>query len=430
MIDPVSPPRIAYLTGWYPAVSLTFILREVLALRAEGLHVETCAIRRTAPREHRGPEEKAAAADTFYVLAAARDPRVLLGAIGAALARPGPLWRTLRLAVATCPPGLRAALYQMFYLIEAMILARHLRARGITRIHNHFTGASCTVAMLASALTGIPYSFTLHGPTDLLEPIQIHLRTKIAKADLVACISHFARSQAMLHSDPAHWDKLRIVHCGVDPALYDRPDSTGTVASKGRHLVFVGRVAPVKGLRVLIAAVQMAGDTEPDLRLTVVGDGPDRAALETLAAPLGPMVRFTGYLSQAEVAEVLASADAMVLPSFAEGVPVVLMEMLASARPVIATQVAGVAELVEDGVNGRIVAPGDAAGLAAALVDFARMPASERASMGTAGRAKVRAEFDIRHEAAWLAQLFRGTDGGQVRPVPPPASAPAQEKRA
>ena len=429
MTEPVLPPRIAYLTGWYPAVSLTFILREVLALRAEGLAVETCAIRRTAPREHRGPDEKAAAAETFYVLAAARDPRVLLGAIGAALARPGRLWRTLRLAVATCPAGLRAALYQMFYLIEAMILARHLRVRGITRIHNHFTGASCTVAMLAAGLTGIPFSFTLHGPADLVEPIQIHLRTKIAQADLVACISHFARSQAMLHSDPAHWGKLRIVHCGVNPDLYDRPDTTGTVAPKGRHLVFVGRVAPVKGLRVLIEAVQMARAQEPDLRLTVVGDGPDRAALEGLAAPLGSAVRFTGYLSQAEVAEVLASADAMVLPSFAEGVPVVLMEMLASGRPVIATQVAGVSELVEDGVTGRIVAPGDAAGLATALVAFARMPEGQRAAMGEAGRARVRAEFDIRHEAAWLARLFRGTDGGHLRPETPQASMVAREKR-
>lgn len=405
-------PRIAYLTGWYPAVSLTFILREIEALRAQGVHIETCAIRQTAADQHRGPAERAAAASTFYVLRAARSPRVLAGALAYAMRRPGALWRMIRQAARTTPGGLRAALYQAFYAVEAVILARHLHARGITRIHNHFTGASCTVAMLASELSGIPFSFTLHGPTDLLAPGQIHLSDKIARADLVACISHYARSQAMLHSDPVHWDKLRIVHCGVDPALYDRPDLAGS----GRHVVFVGRVAPVKGLRVLLQALEIARKAEPGLHLTIVGDGPDMAAIRERAVPLGDAVRLTGYRSQAEVAEILAQADAMVLPSFAEGVPVVLMEMLASGKPVIATQVAGVSELVQDGVNGRIVAPGDAAGLAAALVDMARLPADSRAAMGAAGRTRVRAEFDIDREAAWLARLFGGDDGGRLRP--------------
>ncbi len=405
-------PRIAYLTGWYPAVSLTFILREIEALRAQGMDIETCAIRQTAPDQHRGPAEKTAAASTFYVLKAARSPRVLGGSLAWAARRPGALWRMIRLAAKTTPGGIRAALYQAFYAVEAVILARHLQSRGIARIHNHFTGASCTVAMLASELSGIPFSFTLHGPTDLLEPKQIHLTDKIARADLVACISHFARSQAMLHSDPEHWDKLRIVHCGVDPALYDRPDRAGT----GQHVVFVGRIAPVKGLRVLIEALGLALHQEPGLRLTIVGDGPDMAALRDLAAPFGDAVRLTGYQSQAEVAEILSTADAMVLPSFAEGVPVVLMEMLASGKPVIATQVAGVSELVQDGVNGRIVAPGDAQELAAALVDFARLAPETRTAMGAAGRDRVRAEFDIHKEAAWLARLFVGPEGGRLRP--------------
>ncbi len=405
-------PRIAYLTGWYPAVSLTFILREIEALRAQGMDIETCAIRQTAPDQHRGPAEQAAAASTFYVLRAARSPRVLAGSLTYAARRPAALWRMIRLAAKTTPGGLRAALYQAFYAVEAIILARHLHARDITRIHNHFTGASCTVAMLASELSGIPFSFTLHGPTDLLEPGQIHLRDKIARADLVACISHYARSQAMLHSDPRHWDKLRIVHCGVNPELYDRPDRAGS----GLHFVFVGRIAPVKGLRVLLQAVELARKTAPDLHLTIVGDGPDMGAIRALAAPLGEAVRLTGYQSQAEVAEILSTADAMVLPSFAEGVPVVLMEMLASGKPVIATQVAGVSELVQDGVNGRIVAPGDAQGLAAALVDFARLAPEARAAMGAAGQVKVRAEFDIHKEAAWLARLFVGPEGGRLRP--------------
>lgn len=408
-------PRIAYLTGWYPAVSLTFILREIEALRAQGMEIETCAIRQTALDQHRGPAEKAAAATTFYVLKAARSPRILAGSLAYAARRPGALWRMIRLAGKTTPGGLRAALYQAFYAVEAIILARHLHARGITRIHNHFTGASCTVAMLASELSGIPFSFTLHGPTDLLEPSQIHLKDKIARADLITCISHYARSQAMLHSDPIHWPKLRIVHCGVDPSLYDRPDNAGT----GLHFVFVGRVAPVKGLRVLLQALELARKTEPGLHLTIVGDGPDMAAIRALADPLGDAVRLTGYQSQAEVAQILSTADAMVLPSFAEGVPVVLMEMLASGKPVIATQVAGVSELVQDGVNGRIVAPGDAEGLASALIDLAHMPPDARIAMGAAGRAKVRAEFNIQQESRWLAQLFDGNSDRCLRAPKP-----------
>ncbi|WP_371060680.1 glycosyltransferase family 4 protein [Rhodosalinus sp. 5P4] len=407
-------PRLAYLTSLYPAVSHTFIQREIAGLRALGFAVETCSVRRPDPTHLNGPEEREAEADSFYILDAARRPTILPRALLFTLARPSRALQTLALAWRTAPPGIRGGLKQLAYLAEAMILARHLVARNIDHLHNHFATASANVAMLASKISGIPFSYTLHGPSDLCEPDTWQLREKTARADFVACISHFARSQAMLFCAPDQWQKLRIVHCGVFPDLYAHP----ALASRtGMHLIFVGRLAPVKGLRVLFEAFRKSWAAHPDLRLTLVGDGEDRAHLEKLAKPFGDVVRFAGYMSQDQVAATLQSADAFVLPSFAEGLPVVLMEALASERPVIATQVAGVAELVEDGANGFLVPPGDAESLAGRISALADDPAL-RTRMGAAGRAKVEAEFDAHREAARIAALFVGEGGHNPRPEP------------
>ena len=413
MVPPL--PRIAYLTGQYPEVSLTFILREIEALRAQGIEVITCSIRRTPPEQHPGPAEKQAAATTFHVLEAARKPLTLLAAQAHLLRQPRRYFSAVKLAWRTRSPGLKAALYQLIFFAEATILARHLKQQGIGHLHCHFTFGATTAAMLASQMTGIPYSFTLHGPADLLEPYRWRLDEKTARAAFVSTISHFARSQLMFFSDPVHWPKIRIVHCGVTPELYAAPQTGRTDGEI--LLVFVGRLAPVKGLRVLIGAMAKLAETLPNLRLILVGDGPDRAALERAAAPLGDRVRFTGYLSQSSVAEMLRNADICVLPSFAEGVPVVLMEALASSRPVVATQVAGVGELVEDGKSGFLVPPGDEISLADRIRTLALDPAL-RERMGAEGRRRVARDFDIATEAARLASLFAAQAGDAVRPPP------------
>ncbi len=404
--------RIAYLTGEYPAVSHTFILREVEALRRHGLDVRTASIRRTGAEHHRGPSEQHAAATTFYVLEAAKSPVAFLAAQALAFSAPKRYFGALARAWSLRTPGLKAALYQLFYFAEATILARWIKAEGITHLHNHFAGPSASVSMLASHLAGIPYSFTLHGPADLAEPARWKLGEKIAGAAFVACISHYARSQAMLMSEPTHWERLKIIHCGVTPALYDRPraaDDDGAL-----HLVFVGRLAPVKGLRVLIEALVQAD--RDDVRLTIVGDGGERTTLEEMAKPLGKRVHFTGFQSQEEVAQILSTAHAFVLPSFAEGVPVVLMEALAAKLPVIATRITGVPELVDDGVSGLLVSPGDVSALANAIDRLAALP-DRGTSLGEAGCETVRAEFDIDGEAARLGALFLGQGGPAHRPT-------------
>ena len=407
--------RIAYLTGDYPKVSHTFILREVQSLRACGLEVITCSIRKPAEAEFRGDAERAARAETFYVIDAAKHPLRLLAAHMAALRRSPRAWlAALALAWRTRPAGLKALIWQLFYFAEAGVLAQHLRDQGVSHLHNHFGNSSCSVAMLTSALSGIPFSFTEHGPAIFFEPEHWALREKTARARFVVAISHFCRSQLMLFSDPAHWDKIVIVHCGVDPAAYGR----AVRGAFGARVLFVGRLDPVKGVPLLLDAFAQVLAAHPQAVLTIVGDGGARPAAEAQAARLGlgDAVTFAGFRSQDEVAALLSNADMLVLPSFAEGVPVVLMEAMASRIPVIASRVAGVPELVADGVSGYLIPPGDVATLAARILQLMTNP-DQAARMGAAGRLVVEAEFDIAQEGTWLAQIVRQGGGqGRLRP--------------
>jgi glycosyltransferase involved in cell wall biosynthesis len=405
------PGPIFYLTGEYPRATDTFIQREVAALRALGADVRPASIRRTGPEHHITDWQKREAAETFNVLATAKSPLALLGAHARLLARaPGRWVRAWALAVRMRPPGLKGLLWQIFYALEAGVLADRMQAAGAVHLHNHFGDSSCSVAVLAAEMAGLPYSYTMHGPGEFFEPMRWRIDIKIARAAFVAAISHFARGQGMIFADQAHWDRIKIVHCGVDPALYPAPEGP-----PGQRLLFVGRLAAIKGVVLLLEAVAALAPRFPELRLVLVGDGPEAAALKARASDLGiaERVRFTGYLGPEGVAEELARADLFVLPSFAEGVPVVLMEAMAAARPVIAPHVAGVPELVEDGVSGFLAAPGDLQGLIGQIETVLSDPEAAHA-MGRAGRAKVVAEFDSGTEAAWLLRLFQGAVSGKL----------------
>ena len=376
---------IAYVTGEYPKVSHTFIQREVEGLRALGVEVLTCTVRRPAGKTVVGPGQAGEAARTFRVIEAAKNPVLLIAAHFRMLRRaPGRWFSALKLAWDTCPPGLKAFLWQMFYFLEAGVLADHLLARGVVHIHNHFGDASGSLTMITAEMSGLPFSITLHGPTIFFEMHWWRLDVKVARCAFIACISHFCCSQAMLFSDEAYWDKLKIVHCGVSLASYGtvpRGEFTG-------HMVFVGRLDAVKGVPLLLEAFASISPRHPQARLTIAGDGPARARLEArvLALGLTEVVRFAGYLDEPAVARLLESADMLVLPSFAEGLPVVLMEAFASRIPVIATQVAGVPELVEDGISGFIVPPGDVDSLIDRLDKLLSDPGL-CTRMGAAGRA-------------------------------------------
>ena len=402
---------IAYLTGMYPKVSHTFIFREVQSLRALGADILPCSVRRPPPEEVRGTEVAMEALRTFFLLDAARNPLRLVGAHLRLLVTAPRRWTAAaRLAIRTTPPGLKAKLWQLFYFAEAGVLARYLQDQGAGHLHNHLGDASGTVALLAATMAGIPFSYTAHGPDLFFAPMHWRVDEKTARAKFVACISYFCRSQIMLFSDPVHWPKLALIHCGIEPARYaGAPRETF-----GQHVLFVGRLAAVKGVPLLLEAFSRVRQAHREARLTLVGDGSERAHLEAYAEALGlgDTVDFVGYRTQDEVASLLEHADMLVLPSFAEGLPVVLMEALASRIPVIATSVAGVPELVRDGETGILVPPSDVDGLTAALDRLLNEPdLCQR--LGEGGLVAVLDQHDVAREAEKLLSLF--WDDGQGR---------------
>ena len=270
--------------------------------------------------------------------------------------------------------------------------------------------------MLAAELANVTFSFTTHGPAIFFEPNRWRIDEKIRRASFVSCISHFCRSQVMIWAPLEKWQHLHIVHCGVSPDLFEpvtpRPD--------GRTLMHVGRLDLVKGLPVLLNAVQKIQQLIPDVKLKIVADGSQRQPLEEYSRELGiaDNVEFLGFKSQAEVRDALQSTDVYVMSSFAEGVPVALMEPMAAGLPVVSTRIAGIAELIDDGVSGYLVPPGDADSLTVRIAQLLSDP-ELRATFGKAGRETVRAEFDIDKEANWLCKVLTSTQVGEqvgIRP--------------
>jgi glycosyltransferase involved in cell wall biosynthesis len=392
--------RVGYLTGTYPRASDTFIQREVAGVRAAGVEVSTYAVRRPGPEHLVGPEQVAEHAATSYLLPAS--VAEVLGAQARAARRWPKRWReAVALAARTRPEGAKSLAYQGIYLAEAAIVAERALADGVDHLHNHFADQSGTVTMLAARLADIPFSMTVHGPHIFFAPERWALGVKAGEAAFVACISEFARSQVMIFAPESAWPRLHVVHCGVVPSLFCEP-----IAAAGRFRVLsVGRLAAEKGLPVLLRAVAAAGIDGLDLVL--VGDGPDREALQSLASSLSVPARFVGSQGQAAVRDLLRDADLLVSAGFAEGIPTALMEAMAARLPVVASRIAGVPELVTDGVHGRLVAPGSEVELAQALTDLHALGPEGRRVMGDAGRAVVEKWFDAEIESAKLARLFQ-----------------------
>lgn len=406
--------RIAYLTGEYPRATDTFIQREVVALRSLGMDVHTFSVRRTGDEHIVGDEQKQERASTFYLLPP--NPIKLVLAHIYLMLSPKRYLQAIKLALTTSQPGLRGAVYQLFYFIEAGILAQQIKQRQIVHLHNHIAEASGTVAMLAAKLGNFTYSFTLHGPYIFFRAYQWRLDEKIKRALFVCCISQYARSQGMIFAPTNKWKVMHIIHCGVDANLYKLASHTETA----KRLLFVGRLAAAKGLPILLESLVTLKQAHPDILLTVVGDGPDRQQLEQITAQLGlsENVNYVGYKSQAEVRSYFQQTDIFVMSSFAEGIPVVLMEAMAAGVPVVATQIAGVSELVENCVNGYLVPPGDSVFLSERIEKLLNNY-ELRVAFGAAGRAKVQKDFNINYEAVRLHRLMSSAIQGHVEPIRP-----------
>ncbi len=393
---------IAMVTGRYPGLSLTFIDREVRALREMGVDVITVTVRSPDPQALSGEFQHEEAGRVFRLLASARRPAHVAKALAMAALHPRRLAATARLAITTCPAGARAMALQLAYFAEALLLAPHLQARGVKHLHNHLGDSSGTVTMLAAELAAIPFSITLHGPEIFQSAQRWRLDVKIARAKFVACISEHGRQQTMRFSDEAHWHKLKVVRCGVNPSLYA---AAPAAERTGRDLLFVGRLEERKGVNFLLDAVALLKARCSDVRLKIVGNGPQKEALErqTAALSLEAVVTFAGTKDEAGVAEALRHADLLVVPSLSEGLPVVIMEALASGVPVVASAVDGIPELVRDGETGWLVPPCDPRKLANGIEQL-QMDPGLRQCMGEAGRQLVAADHDAQRNAVTLLQ--------------------------
>lgn len=396
--------HVAYLVNQYPKVSHSFVRREVLALERQGVQVQRIAIRGWAD-EVVDDEDKRERERTQYVLQQGPGP-LLVALLGALLRTPVRFFAALNLATRMGWRADRPLPYHWVYLAEACVIARWLQRSGATHVHAHFGTNPAEVAMLVHELGGPPYSFTVHGPEEFDKPQFIGLGEKIRRATFVVAVSSFGRSQLFRWVEHAHWPKVAVVHCGLEPGFHALAP---TLTPDAPRLVCVGRLCEQKGQLLLVQAATRLAQRGVPFELVLAGDGEMRAEVEALvrASGIGNQVRVTGWVCSETVRQEILSARALVLPSFAEGLPVVIMEAMALRRPVITTFVAGIPELVRQGECGWLIPAGDVDALANAMAECLALPVDALAHMGEVARTRVLARHDIDVEAARLAALFR-----------------------
>jgi colanic acid/amylovoran biosynthesis glycosyltransferase len=396
--------RVAYLINQYPKVSHSFIRREILALERQGFDIIRIALR-GSDGEIVSQEDLLERKRTRYVLrhGLAALPFAVLRAM---LTRPISLLRALVLA---CRMGYRAERpipVHLIYLAEACRIEAWLREAKAEHLHTHFGTNSAEVAMLVHALGGPSWSFTVHGPEEFDKPAFIGLPEKIRRCSFVVAISSYTRSQLCRWVEGRYWDKVHLVRCGLEPAYFVAP---APIAPPRRRLVCVGRLTAQKGQLLLIEAAHRLMAQGAVFELVLAGDGELRGAIEARVAALGMQgrVQITGWIGGEEVRDEILAARALVLPSFAEGLPVVLMEAMALRRPVISTYVAGIPELVQSGEHGWLVPAGDPDALASAMQNCLDAPTHVLARMGQAAHERASALHDIDAQAAVLVKLMR-----------------------
>ena len=427
---------VAYLVNVYPKVSHSFIRREIRALEALGVNVVRYTVR-PAGDDLPDAGDREEAAKTRVILGGGLMPllkaaaRAHVKSFGAAVKA----WKlTWRLGHGS-EMGLSRHIY---YHLEACLLAEWMREAGATHLHAHFGTNPAAVAALTHVYSGIPYSFTVHGPQEFDNPVGLALGEKIAHASFVVAISSFGRSQLYRWCHHGDWPKVQVVHCGLDAAFLRHEDdhASESIDSHAIHphpspppqtpegdgagagvprLVCVGRLCEQKGQLLLAEAAARLFAEGHQFQLVFVGDGEMRGEIEAICFRHGipKRVTITGWASSERVRAELLRCDAMVLPSFAEGLPVAIMEAMALGRPVVTTSIAGIPELVTPEC-GWLVPAGSIEALVDAMRAAITTPAEARARMGAIGQRRVRERHDATVEARKLVALFSGSAAAQA----------------
>lgn len=389
--------RIGYLMNIYPVISGTFIRREIRAIEAEGVEVTRYALR-SWEGELVDPDDWAEKERTFYLLSG-RVSALLADFTVECVTNPKGMWRAMKVWVRLWRNAGRFVPH-VAYLLEAVSLKRRATQDRVAHIHAHFSTNTAAVALLSHRLGGPGYSFTAHGPDEFVDWGPASLDMKVSEARFVATISNFARVQLALAAGMEHWSKLHIVHCGVD--LDDYPISAATFDADA-PFVCVGRLCVQKAQTLIVHALADVVKSHPKAQLRLIGDGETRPEIEAAIARHGleRNVTLLGWCDNAEVREELGRARALVLPSFAEGLPVVIMEAFALGRPAISTFIAGIPELVDESC-GWIIPAGSVDYIAAAMRAALDAETNTLKTKGTEGRARVERQHDIRKEARTL----------------------------
>ena len=399
--------RIAYLISQYPAINHTYILGEIQGLRKQGLTVDTISISAPdRPPSELSEVEKAEQAGTFYikqrgVVATAAAHLSLL--LRAPLRYLGGLTFALRMSGFT-PAELPRWL---LFFVQAALVGRQMEKLGLNRLHVHYASS---VGLLVGRLFPIQVSHTIHGSAEFENPRTFRLFEKVHYAPMICTISRYGRSQVWRFSDPEHWGKVKVCPLGVDVRRFhqgeERHRNDGVF-----ELITVGQLAPAKGQHIMVEAISLLRQRGMPVRLRLVGDGVLRRSLEEQAKRLGveANVVFAGFCNNARLAGLYRDADVFVMSSFAEGLPVAMMEAMAMGLPCIASRITGIPELVADGETGILVTPSDAAELAAA-VERLHNDRALRQQMGEAGRRKVELEYNIETNTARLAQILQDAE--------------------
>lgn len=392
--------RIAYFINEYPKISHSFIRREILALERQGFEILRISLHGwDTPLTDE--EDKKEREQTLYVLKNGL-LSLLFAMLRSLVKRPRRFFIALKLVVQVGWRADRPLPYHLAYLAEACHILPWLHSFGATHMHAHFGTNSAEVAMLTHALGGPTYSFTVHGQDELLSA---GIREKVNQAEFVAAISSFGRSLLYHRTDYTQWPKVRLVHCGLEKAFYDHAPVTMPIEPR---LVCVGRLCAEKGQLLLIEAANRLFAKGISFKLVLAGDGDMRPDVEKLIAgyKLSDQIRITGWISSSQVRQEILAARAMVLPSFTEGLPVVIMEAMALRRPVLSTFVGGIPELVLPAETGWLFPAGSIDELAAAMENCLAQPHNVLERMGNAGYLRVLERHDIDIEARKLALLF------------------------
>ena len=395
--------RVGYFTNRYPAVSHTFIRREILALEGHGVNVVRYAIRcdrgtLADPADLREFESTRYLANVPFLA-------VLTQVLRCAFKSP---LKTMNAARAALGMGLKSdvgLIRHIAYFFEAVALASLCNKDGVKHLHVHFGTNPAAIALLVTELSSITYSVTIHGYEEFYRSAFLSLDKKMASASFVVSVSWYGSGQLMRVVPPSLWDKIKIVYCGLD-AKFLEPEEH--LPPSGRQFCSIGRLCAEKAQLIMVEAMALLRDRGIDCHLVLIGDGPMRSDVESRIVQLamGDQISLTGWASGDEVKEVILKSRALLMPSFVENLPVGIMESLALGRPVIATFAGGIPELVFPGKNGWLIPPGNKFALADAMAAALEVSEGGLREMAEICRASVRENHDARAEARKLMHLF------------------------